>query len=280
MSAPSQRNVPRRVHAGEARIADVVFDRLDTRASRNDLLAVVAAVALHGSLWYWARSAEPSLESWSAEMAVRVHTELGRQEVVELAEPVRERVPEPEQAHQPAPPAQERALRPARPSRTPPPPAQAGRIIAQEPSPNAPVDLTADTFVTGTASAYAGGTTTAGGTNPVAVLSRMVDPAAPPTRDPREPDRSSPLRLEGDEWQCAWPHEADSKQIDEQAVVLRVVVGADGRAESAKLVSDPGNGFGQAAVACALRTRFTPARDWQGRPAKAQSPPIRVRFTR
>jgi len=270
------------LRGGEARIVDVVFERVDRRASRTPLMAVVAALALHAVVWFWARSAEPSLESWSADVAARVHLELLRQEVVELAKPPppQQRVPEPKQAHPPAPHVQEHAMRSGRSSKEPPPPAQAAQVIAQEASADDPVDLTSDTFVTGTASAYAGGTTTARGKNTVAVLTRTVDPSAPPTRNPSEPDRSSPVTLEGDEWQCAWPREAEAEQIDEQAVVLRVVVRADGRAESASLVSDPGHGFGQAAVACARRTRFTPARDVRGQPVKAQSRPIRVRFTR
>jgi protein TonB len=44
-------------------------------------------------------------------------------------------------------------------------------------------------------------------------------------------------------------------------VVIRVVAAADGRAASAELVSDPGHSFGAAAIACALRTRFSPARE-------------------
>jgi protein TonB len=63
-------------------------------------------------------------------------------------------------------------------------------------------------------------------------------------------------------------------------VVIRVVAAADGRAASAELVSDPGHSFGAAAIACALRTRLSPARDAAGDAVRARSPPIRVRFTR
>jgi protein TonB len=62
--------------------------------------------------------------------------------------------------------------------------------------------------------------------------------------------------------------------------VIRVVVDANGKVESAEIVSDAGHGFGAAAIACALRTHFTPARAADGNPIRAQSPPIRVRFTR
>jgi protein TonB len=63
-------------------------------------------------------------------------------------------------------------------------------------------------------------------------------------------------------------------------VVLRVVVDASGTADSARVLADPGHGFGAAAVACALRTRFVPARARDGTPVRSTSPPIRVRFTR
>jgi protein TonB len=91
---------------------------------------------------------------------------------------------------------------------------------------------------------------------------------------------SSSVALEHANWSCPWPAAADAEQINEQTVVIRVVVSATGKVESAELVSDSGHGFGPAAIACALRTRFTPARDFEGNAVRAQSPPIRVRFTR
>jgi TonB family protein len=63
-------------------------------------------------------------------------------------------------------------------------------------------------------------------------------------------------------------------------VVIRVTVRADGRFESAELVRDPGNGFGTEALRCAPLNRFQPALDRTGRPTRARSGPIRVRFTR
>jgi protein TonB len=94
------------------------------------------------------------------------------------------------------------------------------------------------------------------------------------------PDRSTTVSLEGQSWTCPWPPEADSEQIDEQTVVIRVVVDPDGSAESAEIILEPGHGFGKAAVACALRTHFTPAHDRDGNAIRTRSPPIRVRFTR
>jgi protein TonB len=63
-------------------------------------------------------------------------------------------------------------------------------------------------------------------------------------------------------------------------VVIRAVVRADGAVASAELISDPGYGFGEIALACARQQRFPAATDDHGRPITATSPPIRVKFTR
>ena len=109
----------------------------------------------------------------------------------------------------------------------------------------------------------------------------MGPPDAPPgPAAPVGPDHSRPVSLADDDWNCAWPRSAEAADIDEQAVVIRVVVRADGSVESAQLVHDPGAGFGAAALECARRSRFRPALDRQGKALRAASPSIRVRFTR
>ena len=134
--------------------------------------------------------------------------------------------------------------------------------------------------VVGRATARAGGVTTSAGTG---ASPGRAGPGARGTSDSAltlPPDQSSGVSLADQSWSCPWPPQADSERIDEQTVVIRVVVTADGRVESADIVSDPGHGFGSAAVACALRTRFTPARDRAGQVVRALSPPIKVRFIR
>jgi protein TonB len=159
--------------------------------------------------------------------------------------------------------------------------AQAATVVAQQPDPGAPVDLTADAVVTGTATAYAGGATAPGGASPsVVTLRPSAADAQGPALAPATRDRSGPVTLESEHWSCPWPPEADAQQIDEQTVVLRVVVEPDGVAEAATVLADPGHGFGPAAAACAMRTRFTPARNRRGERLRSTSPPIRVRFTR
>jgi protein TonB len=262
------------------RIVDVVLGADRPSPPRNVLIALLVAVGLHVSLWLWASHSERSLESWSATLAARVHAELSREQVVELTRPPPPPPAPQEKPHPPEPAAPKvHVVRPHREvASRPPPPAQAGNIIAREPDPHAPADLTGETFVTGSATAYAGGVTSSTGTNPRAVQSREVDPRAPPGGG--EPDRSRPVSLNEAEWSCPWPREAEAEAIDEQTTIIRVLVHPDGTVESASLVRDPGHGFGQAAVACAMHTRFEPAQDRSGKPIRAQSPPIRVRFTR
>ncbi len=242
-------------------------------------LGVLIALGLHGVLFVWTMGSERSLESWSAAVAARVHAELSREQFVELVQPPPPPPPTPprEQAPPPPRPAVPKVKAPKQVAEhsTPPPPAQAGNIIAREQRPDEPADLTGETFVTGRASSYAGGVTTSSGTNPMAVQTREVDPRASPV----QPDRSSPVGLEDPDWKCPWPREAENEQIDEQIALVRVVVRADGTVESANIVRDPGHGFGQAALACALQTRFIPAHDRDGRPIRSQSS-VRVRFTR
>lgn len=279
MSAPSRRMPPPR---GEVRIVDVVFERTGTGVSKGLAMSLVFAVGVHTVVWLWARSAEQSLETWSAEVAARVHAELGHQEIVELAKPTPPEPPPDKLAEDkpavPDAPAPQNAPRTVAPRQAQA--AQAGQLVTREPDSHAPLDLTGNNFTTGTAKAYSGGANTRTGTHSPQAPPRGVEPATASAPGSTEPDRTSPVGLQAGQWHCAWPTEADDEQVNEQAVILRVVVSANGTAESVKLESDPGHGFGPKAIACALRTRFTPARDRQGRPIKAQSPPIRVRFTR
>jgi periplasmic protein TonB len=158
--------------------------------------------------------------------------------------------------------------------------AQAATVVTQQPDPGAPLYLTGDVVVTGAAKQYAGGLTASAGTSR-SVLPGKPSPGTPgPALPSAAPDRSSPVSLESENWSCPWPPEADAQQVDEQRVMLRVIVDAQGVAEAVTVLFDPGHGFGPAAVACAKQTRFTPARNRSGEPVRSTSPPIRVRFTR
>jgi protein TonB len=200
----------------------------------------------------------------------------------------------------PPPPVSEspRAPRPRRPAgaatsrhvdaRAPsPPPAQAAAVVAREIPPGAPLDMTAETLVVGSANEYAGGLTTPGGTSTGRGQGRGPSQGTTSAGTPggkglasAGAGRFAPVGLASQSWSCPWPSEAEALPTDEETVVIRVVVRPDGTAESVAIVSDPGHGFGQAASTCALRTLFTPARAAGGEPVRAASAPIRVRFTR
>ena len=158
--------------------------------------------------------------------------------------------------------------------------AQAATVVTQTPDNNSPVDLTAEAVVTGTATAYAGGLTASKGTATSAVEQAATVPSSGEPTSSVAVDRSSPVSLGTESWSCPWTRDAAAEQIDEQTVILRVVVTASGDPESAMVLSDPGHGFGPAALVCAMRTHFTPARDPKGNRTRATSPLIRVRFSR
>lgn len=258
------------------RIVDAVFGAPARPRWRRAVPALVFAVGAHGALWAWAHRRPPSLETWSATLAARLHVELSRREVIELPPPSPAPAPPPSALPSTAvAPFRDRP----RPRRLAAAPAQAARVVGTK-AEATPLDLTKESFLVGRASHYAGGVTAPRGTSTTAVAAATPDGKGPRTPTPGEPDRSRPAGVGEAEWRCPWPAEADAAQIDEQAVILRVSVRADGTARTARLVADPGHGFGRAAVACALATRFAPARDRRGQPIDAESPPIRVRFTR
>jgi protein TonB len=248
-------------------------------------VAVLLAVAFHAVGWVVLAPRGPGLEEWAARIAARVHARMTLPVVVDLATPLPELDP-PEPA---APPASEaRVAAPPSPTsspRRPVTPAAAAPALVGEAE---PVDLTQVPWAEGAArGSTRGGVYSEGAESPAGGAG---DPARPePTASPqapamapasRDPDRSRPVSLVGDEWQCEWPATARTATIEEQAVVLRVRVRADGTVRSATLVTDPGFGFGEAALACARRMVFTPALGRDGTPVEADSPAIRVHFVR
>jgi protein TonB len=263
---------------------------------RPQLAAWLLALGAHAGLWLAAIRTEPSLETWSARMAALVHEDLAAQARIAIeppAPPKPESPPEPEPEPEPKPaspptPAPPPPIDLPAPSRAEPPapatpvntPGESGRLAAAETDSAEPVDFTGDTFITGKANTYAGGTSASRGTSRRPDAPGAGAATARATDTPKGPSSARPVQLSGREWRCEWPASALTQDIYEQFVVLRVVVAADGSVEQATVVSDPGQGFAQAAVACARRTRFAPAHDSEGRPIRAASPPIRVRFTR
>ncbi|HEY6477672.1 MAG TPA: ferric siderophore ABC transporter substrate-binding protein, partial [Polyangia bacterium] len=139
-----------------------------------------------------------------------------------------------------------------------------------------PLDFTGSAFIVGSGPSYAGGTTTSSGTSKQPVSG----PVAPNGTGGGARSRARPVSLDQAAWSCPWPAEADARQVDQETVVIRVAVAADGRPDRVEVVEDPGFGFGQAARQCALATRFGAARNAAGESVAALSPPIRVHFFR
>ncbi len=133
-------------------------------------------------------------------------------------------------------------------------------------------------FVVGSGATYAGGSTTGKGTNRAPITGDVARGGT--GTGGAALSRSRPVSLDQEAWSCPWPAEADAQQVNEQTVVLRATVRADGRAERVDVLADPGYGFGAAARLCALATRFEPARDPAGQTVTSLSPPIRVHFSR
>ena len=282
-------------------------------------VAWIATASLHLLLLGWALSAEPTLESWSADLALLVHAELNREVLVDAPTPAAPAEPPPVPAEPlaaapsepppapaepaaaeaeppptpptPAPPRQGRHLTAAPPRAAPapappePPPAQAGRVLTQG---GEPVDFSGDGFVQGDGPSYAGGVTTADGqgtssggrgTGDARKAGERAPDPAAPTQ-PRARDLSRPVGLGGGEWRCPWPTEADVAQIDEQSVLVKVLVDVDGSVVDVRVQSDPGFGFAAAASTCARGASMLSALNPQGQPTRAWSPAIRVRFRR
>jgi protein TonB len=143
------------------------------------------------------------------------------------------------------------------------------------------------TMVQGNADTYAGGITSSSGTAKSAVTA--------PSRGPvpgvgagggngagqaiGAVDQAKTARPIGSDWDCKalFPGTATS---DSATVIIATRVRADGTPESVSVIADPGQGFGPAARACAMRQRYDAARDREGRLVTGSTAPFRVRFTR
>lgn len=261
--------------APRALIVDLVFEERDAAPGRRLLGAVGISVAVYGLVGV----ALVTTGSGRGSSRARIHERLRHEGAIEVVPPP----PPPPVAAVQAPPQKQVPVRVvSRPVRRAPvaAPAQAAAVLRRT-APEAPVDLTADTFPTAGAASSPGGAT-AGAGRSTAPVGGAVDVNAPPARRPTMagPPRARAVTLDQGTWSCPWPSEADAEQIDEQTVVVRVRVREDGSVERAEVIADPGHGFGRAATACARDTQFQPARSEDGSPIAAWSPPIRVHFTR
>jgi len=249
-------------------------ERRDTEgARRRQLVAVLVAVGAHGLLLLAASRLHGTVSVADAKILV---------DIVDppVAAPLPEESPRPDETvkHSAVPRSHGLPRPREKPSETPP----SGKLEVspdEEGRRGVPLDLTGETPLIGT-SGRGTGTQVVNGDGLGSAQGNGGKPGLASEGRDSGPDLSTKVSIEGQSWSCPWPPEADSDRIDEQTVVIRVVVDPDGSVRSAEIVVEPGHGFGKAAVACALNTRFTPAHDRAGNAVRARSPPIRVRFTR
>jgi periplasmic protein TonB len=252
-------------------IADLVFAGETGGGARRLVMGTVTVLVGYVGLFVAVSRLGRSAEPWSAEMAARIHEAVTAEMAVDVPPPPPPPPATAPKADSPRLARVSHALR-ARPAA----PAQAGQLAAAAP---APADFTGTAFVVGVGSTYAGGTTTTHGTNNNPARGAVAPNGTGDGATSRR-SQARPVSLDGAAWNCPWPVEADAQQVNEQTVVLRATVGADGHVEHVDVLSDPGFGFGSAARLCAMRTRFEPARASAGEPIGAVSPPIRVHFFR
>lgn len=255
------------------RIVDAIFGASEKSRRLARLgIPLLCALAFHLAFVWIARVPSSSLEEWSEQISHYVHEHVVVVERVHYEPPP----PPPPALPQVPTPARSLAPTPHAPEDVPTPAAQAAELVAAS---HDSVDLTDQVFVEGGASSYAGGATAPGGTSSQAVtgpvaLNQAITPGA------SQPSLASGVALRDEDWTCPWPEEADDAEIDEQLTVVRVVVRADGSAESARAISGTEHGFGRAAVDCAMEHRYVPARDRNGASIRAESAPVHVTFTR
>lgn len=270
------------------------------RGGRSDLFhaTLAAAFALHVGMLGFALAGEllKDLRVAMADNRARLHEYFWRQYDVELAPKpkVAEKAPEPPPEPDPVPTAPApKAVAPPKEddpykNLPPPTPAKAAAVLVAKENPDEPKDLTGNTVVTGDGKVTYGQQSGAG-TGDRATMNAAAShagvaggqgTAAAAAAPPPGPDLSRPVALTGGStWNCPFPPEADSDQVDQAVVTVQVTVRPDGSALSAKVVADPGHGFGRAARGCALARRYSPALDRTGTPILSSNA-VNVRFSR
>jgi periplasmic protein TonB len=262
---------------------------LDSRSMKwGVIIGMCGALAFHLAAAIEAGRLANGLGRWASDTRTEIHAYLSRYYDIEMLPPPPPPPPPEEKPPEEAAPKPVAVKAPSRERDAPPPaPAQAGKILTQEPDPNEPVDLTGQGFVTGNAETYAGGVTANTGTSKSAVrnLNAVVGgvPGGTGTKVDAVggPDLSRPPAVMGSsQWDCPFPAEADAEEINYQRVSLLIVVRPDGTPQDAKVIRDPGNGFGREARKCALTRRYEPARDREGRPVLGTTPQVNITFQR
>ncbi|MEM8609095.1 MAG: ferric siderophore ABC transporter substrate-binding protein [Myxococcota bacterium] len=256
-------------------IAALVFGHVSTsRSVRGILAGAFVAATLGSALAMSSPASGPGADAQSAT------PESEPMRIVQFVEPA---PPEPETQVLPNTAkrrvtTRKRLQKADAPGAKPPPPAQAGKLVAV--APDDPLDFTDQSMVSADNAKFAGGVTAPSGTNQEAVRTSTVDPNAKPGGPQGEGSLARPVRLGSRSWNCPWPEEAEMLGITEQFVPIRVMTDPEGVALRVTVLADPGHGFGAAAAECARANKFRPALDDYGKPYAASSPVLRLRFTR
>lgn len=255
------------------------------------LAALAGALLIHGAAAVRTALIDPVLIDWSARTGDVIEHRLNAAIDVSFNKeppppPPPEETKDEEKPVESAPPPVLKEANPyedVKPTEAPKPAAEASQILAANPSDE--LDFTGNTFVTGNAATYGGGSTTSAGTSKKAARTGGNGNGTSATATQEQvqmtgPDRSRSISLAGSsDWKCPWPSEADAENIDESAVTIEVAVGTDGRAQKVSVLKDPGFGFGREAKACAMRQSYNTALDRDGKPIAA-SKKFSVHFER
>jgi protein TonB len=268
---------------------DAVLD-MGRDASRIVFYALLGAFLFHGAIVLRAEVIPIEMMNWSRAVGREVHYRLFETYEVDLLKPVaapipvKEPEPEPvkEQPKEPPPPVPVKEVAPA----AAPAAAKAGAVLTAPEKPDEPANF--DGIISGTGETFAGGNTSINGTSDTAVRAKPAASGGVPNGTGTAPvgpavavDRSRTAGVSGSkDWNCPFPPEADSEQIDQAFPTIQVSVRADGTPEHVTVLSDPGHGFGRAATRCAMQQHFDSALDRDGKPVPGLTKSLRVRFER
>jgi periplasmic protein TonB len=208
--------------------------------------------------------------TWQVDLQARVKERMQGEIVLDIEPEAKPPEPEKEELPKEEPPKAELPKETPKADveqRVAPAAAQAGQIIAAAPDPNAPVDF-GNTFVQGPGDGYTGGVTDSKGTEKTKVTAVAAKGTGGPgpagtaavavAALPKDCARATRLRG-GSAWDCSFPPEADTEQIDQASATIEVTVNSSGRVDSVRVLQDPGHGFGRSARACAMSKAFDAA---------------------
>jgi len=256
-----------------ARVLDIGGDK----AVRVMAVAFVLSIAAQGIAAVRTAYIHAEMISWTMRLDAVINKRLVQEVDIETMQaPKQAKV---EEKKEEPPPEPEKVVEKIA---TPAPAAQAAHVLAA--NPDQPYDFGDNVFAVGNSARYAGGNTMSDGKSDKAVVAVHVaatgtgNGQAAPQIQAVDLSRTAELAGSG-EWRCPFPPEADADQVDDASAVIEVTVGADGRASGARVLQDPGHGFGREARACAMRESYVPALDRDGR-AVSSSKKFRVKFER